>query len=81
LGILEQKTKGNLSETEKAALEKALSQLRMAFVEVSKAVAKAIQEGKIKPAQAGGMPSGMAGGESSGVAGKIGPEGSGLITS
>jgi hypothetical protein len=52
----------------------------MAFVEVSKAVAKAIQEGKIKPAQAGGMASGMAGGESSGVAGKIGPEGSGLMT-
>lgn len=86
LGVLEQKTKGNLSETEKAAMEKALSQLRMAFVEVSKAVAKAIQEGKIKPAQAGGMAGGMVGGgapggnDASDVAGKIGPQGSGLIT-
>ena len=83
LGVLEQKTKGNLTEDEKSALEKTLSQLRMAFVEVSQAVAQAIKEGKIKPQQAGAMMGGgdmtgpMAGG---GVAGKIGPQGSGLVT-
>lgn len=79
LGVLETKTKGNLSEEEKAALEKTLSQLRMAFVEVSQAVAKAIKEGKIKPQQAGAVVGGgdMGGG---GVAGKIGPQGSGLVT-
>jgi len=82
LGVLEQKTKGNLSEDEKSALEKTLSQLRMAFVEVSQAVAQAIKEGKIKPQQAGAMVGGgdMTGGMGGGVAGKIGPQGSGLVT-
>ena len=84
LGVLEQKTTGHLSEDEKSALEKTLSQLRMAFVEVSQAVAQAIKEGKIKPQQAGAMVGGagdMSGGMGgSGVAGKIGPQGSGLVT-
>jgi len=54
LGILETKTKGNLAPEESQYLAKTLSQLRMEFVEVSKAVAKAIQEGRIKPGGPGG---------------------------
>ena len=82
LGILELKTKGNLSEDEAAALEKTVSQLRMAFVEVSQALAKAIKEGKIKPQQVGAMGGGpgMGGDPMGGIAGKIGPQSSGLVT-
>jgi hypothetical protein len=54
LTILEEKTKGNLSETEAAALTRTVSELRMAFVETQAAVAKAVQEGRIKPRAAGG---------------------------
>ena len=68
LGILEEKTKNNLSEREKQQLTKMLAELRMSFVELSKAVAKAIQEGKIKPMNAGmGGGAGTLGGQSSGV--------------
>ncbi|NUQ67142.1 MAG: DUF1844 domain-containing protein [Phycisphaerales bacterium] len=57
LGVLEQKTKGNLSKAEEEFLTGLLQDARMAFVEVSKAVAKAVQEGKIKPqGDAPGMP-------------------------
>jgi hypothetical protein len=56
LAVLEAKTKGNLTEQEQKFLTKTLSQLRMEFVEVSKAVAKAVQEGRIRPqAGAGGV--------------------------
>lgn len=55
LGVLEAKTKGNLSETENTGLTKTLSELRMAFVETGKAVAKAVQEGRLKPQQAPGV--------------------------
>jgi hypothetical protein len=68
LGILEAKTKGNLSEQEQKFLAKTLSQIRLEFVEVSKAVAKAVQEGRIRPAQAPG-----AGGLGGTGAGPIGP--------
>jgi hypothetical protein len=37
LGVIEEKTKGNLSEQEAAALEGTLHQLRMTYVNVSKA--------------------------------------------
>lgn len=53
LGILESKTKGNLTDEEQKLLQKTLSELRAAFVEVSRAVAKAVQEGRIKPMSAG----------------------------
>jgi len=49
LGVLEEKTKGNLSEDESKLLESMLRELRFQFVEVSKAIAQAVQEGKIKP--------------------------------
>ena len=62
LGILEEKTKGNLTEEEQQVLSQTASELRLQFVEVSKAVEKAIAEGKIKPMDVGAggmMPGGM----------------------
>lgn len=56
LGVLEQKTKGNLSEQEQKYLNKVLGQLRMEFVEISKAVMKAMQEGRVRQVGPGGMP-------------------------
>lgn len=53
LAALEEKTKGNLSEAESKLLSRALQELRMEYVEISKYVAQAIKEGKIKP-QGGG---------------------------
>ncbi|CAG1008500.1 hypothetical protein PHYC_03574 [Phycisphaerales bacterium] len=53
LGVLEAKTKGNLSDDEQKMLQKTLAELRGAFVEVSRAVAKAVQEGRIKPMSGG----------------------------
>lgn len=49
IGILEEKTKGNLSKEEDEGLRSVAADLRMAYVELSKAVAKAVAEGKIKP--------------------------------
>lgn len=55
LGVLEEKTKGNLTEEEDELLRSMVTELRMAYVEVGKAVAKAVQEGKIKPMSGGGI--------------------------
>jgi hypothetical protein len=55
LGWLEEKTKGNLSEEESKILSRTVSELRMEFVELSKYVAKAVQEGRMKPAPAPGQ--------------------------
>ncbi len=54
LVVLEAKTKNNLTEQEQKFLTKTLGQLRMEFVEISKAVSKAVAEGRLKPAPAGG---------------------------
>jgi hypothetical protein len=54
LTVLEDKTKNNLTEQEQKLLTKILSQLRMDFVEMTKAVSKAVQEGRIKSTGAGG---------------------------
>lgn len=54
LGILEEKTKGNLAADEADTLKRAAADLRAEFVEVSKAVAQAIAQGKISPRSAGG---------------------------
>lgn len=58
LAVLEEKTKGNLSAEEAAALAQVLNQLRLQFVEISKAVAQAIASGKIRAGGggAGGTP-------------------------
>ncbi|MBK7404686.1 MAG: DUF1844 domain-containing protein [Phycisphaerales bacterium] len=55
LGILEQKTKGNLSDEEAGLLTGVLYELRMQFVDLGRAIDKAIKEGKITPAQVAGM--------------------------
>ncbi len=69
LGVLEEKTKNNLTEAEATALTRTASELRMAFVEVQAAVSKAVQEGRIRPKAAGaGGPPGL-----SGVGGPGGP--------
>lgn len=60
LAVLEEKTKGNLTEAESKLLTRALHELRMEYVEVSKYVAQAIKEGKIKP-QGGGLAGGSIG--------------------
>lgn len=56
LGVLQEKTKGNLTKEEDSSLAGVLTELRLNFVEISKAVAKAIQEGKIKPGAGVGGP-------------------------
>lgn len=55
LADLEAKTKGNLNETEARLLQRTVHELRMEFVEISKAVAKAVEEGRIAPTAAGGQ--------------------------
>ncbi len=65
LGILETKTKGNLTEQENQVMMRVLGELRMEYVEVAKYVQQAVAEGKIKQVPmggggAGGMP-GMGG--------------------
>lgn len=61
INILEEKTKGNLTKEEDEGLKGVAADLRMAYVELSKAVAKAVAEGKIKPQAMGGRPPGAGG--------------------
>ncbi|MCC6428673.1 MAG: DUF1844 domain-containing protein [Phycisphaerales bacterium] len=53
LGVLEQKTKGNLTLEESTLLSRTLNELRMEWVDISKAVAEAIKDGRIQPGQVG----------------------------
>jgi hypothetical protein len=53
ISMLEQKTKNNLSEQEQTFLTRVLYELRMQYVEIGKAVAKAVEQGRIAPG--GGM--------------------------
>ncbi len=55
LGVLEEKTKGNLTGEEAKLLQGVLYELRMQFVELGKAIDQAIKEGRISPAQAASM--------------------------
>ncbi len=59
LGVLEDKTKGNLTDTESKALLGILNELRLQYVEISKAVAQAAAEGRLSPEQAQGMTQGQ----------------------
>jgi hypothetical protein len=54
LGVLEEKTKGNLTPDEEKMLSQTAHELRLEFVEVGAAIAQAVKEGKIKPQQLGG---------------------------
>lgn len=49
LAVLEEKTKGNLSEDESSLLKGVLSELRAIFVEVYDAIMKAQTEGRLAP--------------------------------
>lgn len=55
LGVIEDKTKGNLSDEESKLLTGILYELRMQYVELGKAIDQAVKEGKISAAQAGEM--------------------------
>ncbi|MBI1189642.1 MAG: DUF1844 domain-containing protein [Tepidisphaera sp.] len=70
LGVLEEKTKNNLSPEEQESLGKTLMQLREDFVHLTKAVAKAVQEGKMKPMGGGGI-GGVGGAGAGGVGGGV----------
>lgn len=48
LAVLEEKTKGNLTEAESKLLLRALQELRLEFVEVARAVDRAVAEGRAK---------------------------------
>lgn len=49
LVMIEQKTRGNLEEAEKSFLTQMIHELRMQYVEIGKAVAKAVEQGRIAP--------------------------------
>lgn len=72
LGVLEAKTKGNLSDEESKLLTRALSELRLEYVDVAKMVAKAVQEGRASPMGGGAPISGP--GMGSGMGGPGGPK-------
>jgi len=48
LGVVQEKTKGNLSTEEQEMIDGTVNELRMQFVEVTKAVAKAAQDGTLE---------------------------------
>ncbi len=50
LGVIQEKTKGNLSEEEQKMLDGTITELRFQFVEVTKAVAKAAADGTLEQA-------------------------------
>ena len=59
LGVLEDKTKNNLSEPEKTMLTRVGHELRLQFVEIGHAIDRAVAEGKLSPQ--GGMMGGPLG--------------------
>jgi hypothetical protein len=79
LGVLESKTKGNLSDEESTLLTRSLSELRLEYVELSKMVQKAVAEGKIKPQSLGGPMGGPMAGPMGGTPrGPVGTPGFGI---
>ncbi len=56
LGVIEEKTKGNLTDDEAKALSGYLQELRMIFVEVSKTVAQAMEDGSLQTIDPGAPP-------------------------
>lgn len=72
LAVLEEKTRGNLTEGESSTLSKVVSQLRLEFVELSKAVARAIQEGRVRQTGGAGGP-GLVNPGAMGPGGMMGP--------
>jgi len=78
LGVLEEKTKGNLTDEESKRLGDMLREIRGQFVEISRAVAQAQAEGRISadgvvsPGEGSAGPGGTAGGFGGGTAGGMG---------
>jgi hypothetical protein len=60
LGVLEEKTKGNVTPQEAQDLSQVLNQLRLRFVEITKAVAQVAAERRAGKGP-GGAPGGMGG--------------------
>ena len=58
LAVVQDKTKGNLSDEEQQMIDGTLSELRMQFVEVAKAVEKAAADGTLQQMQEDGGMSG-----------------------
>lgn len=56
LGLLQDKTKGNLSEDEKKLLDTSVHELRLQFIEISKAVEQAGADGTLEQAPPPGGP-------------------------
>jgi len=48
LGVVQEKSKGNLNEEEQEMIDGTVNELRMQFVEVSKAVAQAAEDGTLE---------------------------------
>jgi hypothetical protein len=75
LGVLEDKTKGNLTPEESTLISRTLSELRLEWVDLSKMIAKGIEDGSIKVggpdggpgAIQGGMPGGPGAGQMGGA--------------
>lgn len=61
LGVLEEKTKGNLNEEENEVVSQTAHELRLRYVEVTKMVDKAMAEGKAKAINLGGREGGSVG--------------------
>ncbi len=60
LEVLETKTKGNLTDDEARLLSKALNELRLEYVDIAKAVAQAVKEGRTRTVGPGGAVAGPA---------------------
>jgi len=56
LGVLEAKTKGNLTAEETQDISGVLNELRMRYVELSRMMAEQVASGKLGPSGAPGMP-------------------------
>lgn len=80
LSLLEQKTKGNLNDTEQKMLSQTVHELRLEFVDLTKAIAKAVQEGKISPQQLGAMGAGGLGAIGASAMGASGMAGPGIMS-
>ncbi|CAN5771017.1 hypothetical protein BH11PLA1_BH11PLA1_04550 [soil metagenome] len=59
IGVLEEKTKNNLTPQEAEDVGQVLNELRLRYVELTQAVSRAVQEGKLRPGSLGGPGAGV----------------------
>ena len=74
LAVLQEKTRGNLAEDEQERLDGTVSELRVQFVEVAKAVKQASDEGRLQQSPGGPGP-----GPGPGMGPPMGPGGAGGV--